>query len=130
MVLREPSTHPVPAVAAHPVIQLSKDRLEGSTFQGKGGPTIRRGVIPIDSYSVLYWEEYGACLKPALYHKTLKESCIKCNSRGGAPQLSALQYITVQNSTVSNQSLQRVSATPQSTLDKSSCQYNLFGYHT
>ena len=43
---------------------------------------------------------------------------------------STLQYSTAQLSTVSNQSLQRVSSMPQSTLDKSSRQYNLFGYHT
>ena len=36
-------------------------------------------------------------------------------------------YCTVLYCTVSNQSLQRVSSMPQSTLDKSSHQYNLFG---
>ena len=43
---------------------------------------------------------------------------------------TAPRYSVVQCTTVSNQSLQQVSAMPQSTLDKSSHQYNLFGYHT
>ena len=41
-------------------------------------------------------------------------------------QFISVQYSTVQYSTVSNLSLQRISSKPQSTLDKSSSQYNLF----
>ena len=43
---------------------------------------------------------------------------------------NTVKYCTVLSTTVSNQSLQRVSTMPQSTLDKSSRQYNLFSYHT
>ena len=45
--------------------------------------------------------------------------------------LYCTEYLPVHNQLcVSNQSLQRVSAMPHSTLDKSSRQHNLLGYHT
>ena len=55
--------------------------------------------------------------------------------QGVAVQYCTIKYNTVpysivQYSTVNYQSQQRVSTMPQRTLDKSSRQHNLFGYHT
>ena len=66
--------------------------------------------------------------------RKLEEFCNPVNppTVRGQMGISGRLTWTVQYSTVSNQSLKRVSSMPQSTLrlDKSSRQYNLFGYHT
>ena len=73
----------------------------------------RSDNIQVSTVSVL-WQEEGFTVKYSLSTRELRMIC----------PLLFLYW------TGSNQSLQQVSAMPQRTLDKSSRQYNLFGYHT